>query len=144
LLYLSDYIEAHRQDYYDLLQRVRTHGDWNGWLQFFTAGVAETAADATRQVTRLIELREKHRDATRGSPRTQQLLDALFTNPYMSVARAQKFLGVSHPTASNAITLLERAGILKEVTGRRWGRLFVATDVLAAVDRRAERPGEGG
>src|SRR4030067_3215383 len=28
LLYLSAYIEAHRQDYYDLLQRVRTHGDW--------------------------------------------------------------------------------------------------------------------
>jgi Fic family protein len=29
LLYLSAYIEAHRQDYYDLLQHVRTECDWN-------------------------------------------------------------------------------------------------------------------
>lgn len=143
LLYLSDYIEAHRQDYYDLLQRVRTHGDWNAWLLFFTAGVAETATDATRQVTRLIELREKHREAARGSPRAQQLVDVLYMNPYISVARAGKFLDVSYPTASSAIAKLEHAGILKEVTGRRWGRMFVATDVLAAIDPRAEALGRG-
>lgn len=38
LLYLSAYIEAHRQDYYDLLQRVRTHGDWLVWLRIFIVG----------------------------------------------------------------------------------------------------------
>ncbi|MDQ3414520.1 MAG: Fic family protein [Verrucomicrobiota bacterium] len=35
LLYLSVFIEANRQDYYDLLQRVRTHGDWLSWLNGF-------------------------------------------------------------------------------------------------------------
>lgn len=34
LLYLSAYIEAHRQDYYDLLQGVRTKGDWPSWLLY--------------------------------------------------------------------------------------------------------------
>jgi len=144
LLYLSDYIEGHRQDYYDLLQRVRTHGDWNAWLMFFATGVAETAADATRQVTHLIELRERHRGSTRDSPRAQRLVDALFMNPYITVARAQKFLDVSYPTASAAVRELERAGLLKEVTGRRWGRMFVAMDVLAAVDPRAERLSDRG
>jgi Fic family protein len=53
LLYLSDYIEAHRQGYYDVLQRVRTEGDWSGWLYFFLAGVEETsrAAVARRAVS---------------------------------------------------------------------------------------------
>ena len=32
LLYLSAYFEAHRGDYYDALLRVRTDGDWEGWL----------------------------------------------------------------------------------------------------------------
>jgi Fic family protein len=32
LLYLSDFIEQHRRDYYELLQRVRTSGDWESWL----------------------------------------------------------------------------------------------------------------
>ncbi len=135
LLYLSDYVEAHRQEYYDTLRRVRTHADWNGWLRFFLAGVAETAADAQRQVTHLIELREKYRNEMRGAARAQQLVDALFTNPYLSVVRARKLLNVTYPTANNAIAQLERAGILQEVTGRKWGRMFVAADVLAAIDR---------
>jgi Fic family protein len=49
LLYLSAYIENHRQDYYDLLQRTRTHGEWNAWLRFFLTGVAEMARDAMRR-----------------------------------------------------------------------------------------------
>jgi Fic family protein len=31
LLYLSVFIEAYRQDYYELLQRIRTHDDCNRW-----------------------------------------------------------------------------------------------------------------
>ncbi len=43
LLYLSAYLEAHRREYYALLQRVRTHGEWRPWLLFFADGVRETA-----------------------------------------------------------------------------------------------------
>jgi Fic family protein len=39
LLYLSAYLESHRQEYYDALQRVRTDGDWHSWLCFFLKGV---------------------------------------------------------------------------------------------------------
>jgi len=38
LLYLSLYFKAHRQRYYDLLQRVRTEGVWEEWLSFFLEG----------------------------------------------------------------------------------------------------------
>ena len=40
LLYLSAYLEGHRDEYYTLLQRVRTHGEWVPWLVFFANGVA--------------------------------------------------------------------------------------------------------
>jgi Fic family protein len=43
LLYLSDFIEGHRSDYYELLQRIRTHGEWIPWIRFFLAGVEATA-----------------------------------------------------------------------------------------------------
>ena len=35
LLYLSLYFKEHRQDYYDLLDRVRRTGEWEEWLAFF-------------------------------------------------------------------------------------------------------------
>jgi Fic family protein len=85
LLYLSAYIEAHRRDHYDLLQRVSTHGDWIGWLRFFIAGVTKIALEAVGQAGHLMDLREKFRTLLRDKPKALALLDELFLNPYMSV-----------------------------------------------------------
>lgn len=134
LLYLSAYIDEHRQDYYDLLQRVRTHGAWDAWIRYFIQGVYEIAADAVKRTTRLLDLRERYREELRGHARAQQLLDALFTNPYVTVNRAEAFLKVSYPTAQRDLKKLEAKGIVKETTGRSWGRLFVAPAVLEAIE----------
>src|SRR5437762_2287523 len=56
LLYLSLYFKRHRQQYYELLQSVRLTGDWEAWLRFFLAGVAETAAEATDTAHTLVAL----------------------------------------------------------------------------------------
>jgi len=133
LLYLSAYIEEHRRDYYELLQRVRTDCDWNAWLRFFLAGVETTAKDAVLRARRLTDLREKIRTRFAGKPKVLALLDQLFINPYISVARAEKILGVSNPTARQAVAMLEKAGVLKEVSGRAWGKLYLAGAILEAV-----------
>ena len=135
LLYLSAFFEAHRDDYYALLQRVRTHGDWASWLGFFLRGVAETADEAVQRAGRLTELRERYRRRMKGSPRALRLLDALFINPYVTVARAQKILEVSNPTARHAVTELQNAGMLDEITGRAWGRLYLARPILKILER---------
>jgi Fic family protein len=56
LLYLSLYLKSHRADYYRALQEVREHGAWEAWLEFFLAGVAETANQAFDAATRIAEL----------------------------------------------------------------------------------------
>src|SRR5580693_1003615 len=58
LLYLSLYFKAHRQRYYDLLQRVRTEGVWERWLDFFLTGVAETSVQAAGTARRILVLFE--------------------------------------------------------------------------------------
>jgi Fic family protein len=58
ILYLSLYFKTNRQKYYELLDRVRTHGDWETWLEFFLTGVKETAqqsADTSREILTLLE-----------------------------------------------------------------------------------------
>ena len=54
----------------------------------------------------------------------------------MTVARAVKILNVSHPTARQAVKILKETGILQEVTGREWGRIYQA----AAISRAIEKP----
>lgn len=135
LLYLSAFIEAHKNDYYDLLQRVRTHGDWNAWIRFFLRGVTEIATEAGVQAKELHRLREIYRADLRDKPNALGLVDDLFVNPYMTINRASKVLGKTHPTAKAAIDILEGKGILKEITGRQWGRYYVCRSVLDALEK---------
>jgi len=134
LLYLSAYIERHRGEYYDRLQAVRTDGDWKGWLQFFLTGIEEIAREAVRHAGNLMDLRERWRGRLSHYPKATQLIDALFVNPYMSVARAQRILKVSNPTARQTVARLEKLGMLSEITGREWGRLYLARPILRVIE----------
>lgn len=138
LLYLSAYIEAHRQEYYDLLQRVRTHGDWNSWLHYFLRGVEQTSKQAVRQAGALMDLREQLHIEIRNKPKAAALIDPLFTNPYVTVSRAADLLHVSLPTARQVVRTLEESGVLQEVTGRAWGKTYVATRILKLIENSTE------
>jgi Fic family protein len=133
LLYLSDFVERHRSDYYDLLQRVRTHGEWIPWLRYFLTGVEETARDAATRARRLLELRESL--LQQAAP---ALADQLFINPYITISKAAAVLAVSQPTATKVLKKLEAAGILQETTRRTWGKVYLARGVLAAIENPAK------
>lgn len=135
LLYLSAFIDAHKGDYYDLLQRVRTHGDWVPWIRFFLQGVTEIATEAGQQSKELHRLREQYRSQLRDKPNALGLIDELFVNPYMTIGRGAKVLKKTHPTAKAAISVLEERNILKEVSGRQWGRFYVCAPILNALEK---------
>lgn len=56
VLYLSRYINQHRQQYYTLLQTVRTENTWEEWVLFMLKGVQETAEKARILIVRMREL----------------------------------------------------------------------------------------
>ena len=142
LLYLSLYFKARRDEYYALLQRVRTHGDWEAWLRFFLDGVAETAHQAADTATELLKLfdEDKRRIETLGRPsatalRLHQLLQE---RPLTTTAQASARLGISRPTVAKAIGHLAHLGILDEITGARRGRIYVYRAYLSVLERGTE------
>ena len=134
LLYLSHYIDEHRKDYYDLLQRVRTHGDWDSWLRYFINGIQVTASDAVKRTTRVIDLRETFRKRVADRPKALLLVDQLFTNPYLTVARAETALKISNPTARKVIDLFLERKLIDQIGKRRWAKLYLSRQVLEAID----------
>lgn len=134
LLYLSEYIERERETYYACLQRIRTHGDWLGWLHYFLKGVQWSARRAATQARELMDLRERMRRKVQDAPKALALVDELFVNPHINVARVKKLLGVSDPTARAALAELEQAGLIHEHSGRQWGRQYIANGVLRAIE----------
>ena len=136
LLYLSVYLEAHRREYYTLLQRVRTHGEWLPWLLFFLDGVRETAERAHAQARTL--LRQYLRYRAPGDERLRELADQLFVSPFTSVPDARRTLWVSDGTARRALAKLEGLGLLEPVPQTSRPRLWVAPSILDAIEEPIE------
>ncbi|HET9208961.1 MAG TPA: Fic family protein, partial [Thermoanaerobaculia bacterium] len=57
-------------------------------------------------------------------------------NPYLTAARAVQVLGVSDPTARQAIGLLQGEGLLEEVSGRSWRRIYLSRPILEVIEER--------
>ncbi|GGA02663.1 cell division protein Fic [Elstera cyanobacteriorum] len=128
LLYLSLYLKTHRNDYYRLLQEVREHGAWEAWLEFFLTGVAETANQAFDAASRIVDLFKVDRERiTMESDRAGSALrlhELFQQNPYLTANQLVERTGLSPPTVNAALADLERLSVLKEVTGRKRGRVF--------------------
>ena len=98
------------------------------------ASVTEISREAVGQADHLMSLREQFRARLQDKPKALALLDELFLNPYMSVAKAERVLKVSNPTARQAVMLLQRKGMLEEITGRTWGKLYLAKPIMDTID----------
>jgi Fic family protein len=125
MLYLSLFFKRHRDEYYELLQEVRTGGDWERWLAFFFTGVAETSNQAAQTVTRLLRLFEVDRQRIAGEAASVLRLHLhLQRNPITNANDAAKAIGSSAPTARSVLLKLERHGILREITGGNYGKTY--------------------
>lgn len=134
LLYLSLYFKTHRSDYYERLMRVRTHGEWEQWVDFFLRGIADTAKQATDATQNILEIFDRDRRKIAGLGRAAssalRVHDFLQKRIVLSVPRAQRSLSLSGPTIRKTVEHLEKLGIVKETTGRERDRIYVYTEYL--------------
>jgi Fic family protein len=137
LLDLSAFLEPRRDEYYARLLAVSTQGDWSGWVSFFLEAVRVQADDVVRRAHDMQQLREDYRDrvaTARSSGLLARLVDALFETPALTINRARDVLGVTHRTAALTVAKLVEIGILVEVPTARRQRLFLAREIIAAVE----------
>ena len=129
ILYLSLYFKTHRRMYYDLLMRVRETGDWETWLEYFLTGVKETSEQAVSTARRILALLDSDRIKIEAMGRraasTQRVFQYAQTHPILSLAATAEQTGLSFPTVSAVVGDLQKAGILREITGKQRRRLFV-------------------
>lgn len=144
ILYLSLWFKTHRKEYYDQLQHVRETGDWEEWTRFFLLGVLKTSEEGIATAKRILELFAADRkkvEATlgnRAAPSALKILGQLQKRPVLAVKDLLGPLALSAPTANLALSNLEKAGIIREITGRRRNRLFAYKDYLAILEEGME------
>ena len=142
-LYLSLYFKEQRADYYEALQRVRTQGDWEGWLRFYLIGVEAVANQAADTVTALVTLFDRDRARIQALGRAAgsalQVYDVLRRRVVVSIPGVAKEAHVTWPTAKAALERLRTLKIVAESTGRRRDRLYTYTRQLEILNRGTAR-----
>lgn len=128
LLYLSLYLKQNRTQYYDLLQRVRTDGDWESWVTFFVDGVRETAEQAIATARRIDKLfrtdEERIQTLGRRAASASLIHDALKRSPLRSSKSLAPWTELSVPTINAMLEALADLGVVREITGRKRNRLY--------------------
>ncbi len=77
MLYLSAYLEANRDLYYDRLLGVSRDGDWTGWRRFFLTGVQEQAQQNQTRAVAILGLYEEFKPRVLELIRSQDAIHAL-------------------------------------------------------------------
>ena len=142
ILYLSLYFKQHRAAYYDLLNGVRTKGDWETWLDFFLTGVRDTAEQAAAAARRIVAVFDDHRRKIEalGRPAASVLrvFEHMQRNPIISIPAAAERIGISAPTVAKSLEHMHKLGMLREITGKQRHRLFVYEAYLAILSEDTE------
>ena len=133
LLYLSPYLERHKDEYIDRMFEVSRVGDWAGWIGFFLRVVRESCVETVAIADRLLALQASYRAKLSGAGRSSlplAIVDHLFQHPIVSVPQVQSLLGTTYPSAQKNLWIVEEAGIVEHVEGTSHPRYFRANDIL--------------
>jgi Fic family protein len=132
ILYLSRYINEHREDYYRLLLEVTITGAWEPWILYMLTAVEDTASwtrAKIRAIKRQMEETVRHISVTRPKIYSRELVEVIFVQPYCRTNDLVT-LGIgTRKTAAKYLSELVSAGVLQE---RKEGRekLYIHTRFL--------------
>ena len=136
-LYLSDFFERHKGQYYDALTVVRASNDIEQWIRFFLSGIIQTAKKGKETFEAIIKLRHKYENSIskkmgiRRQKLGKELLLPLFSNPYVNANLVAKKLNVTFQTANEVIKDYVRLGLFKEKTGMKKNRIYYLHEYVA-------------
>jgi len=133
LLYISEYFEKNRRDYYDCLRAVTERGDWEGWLKFFLLALITQSLKTQNSILKIMSLNErlKKEILSANSVYAANLLDFIFSSPVVTFAKIKDKLKTKNPqTIYNLFEKFVQMGILVEEPGRKRNRIFVFKELL--------------
>ena len=139
VLFLSEYIMKHRNEYYRLLRGVTQEGDWESFVLYMLDMVEQSAAAALHRLNKIIELIETTGNSIKERlPKlySKELMEVLFRLPY---TKRQDLIDLqlgTPKTVGGYLKLLEEHGFLRsEKMGRE--RLYLNEALMKILEERS-------
>jgi Fic family protein len=142
LLYLSEFFDKYRDEYYSRLLAVSQTGNWRGWIDFLLRGVSNQAQEAISDAKRILELHTEYEETlmkTKQIPESaHRLIDEIFENPFISISSLSRRWNISFNSVKRGVLRLMRMGILQELDQRKRNRIYYAPRLLDLLTRSHE------
>jgi len=139
--YLSEYLESHRDEYYDRLLAISRDGDWTGWCEFFLRGLITQAETNQTKATAILDLYRVRKDWIADVTHSQyavRALDWMFSRPIFKSSDFVESADIPRPTATRILRIVRDNGLLREVrpaAGRR-AAVFAFSELLNLAEGR--------
>lgn len=120
MFYVSAFLEANRDEYYDRLLTVSRDSDWTGWCKFFLGALKTQAEENQLKARAILDLYERMKLQVADLTRSQcaiHALDWIFERPVFKSSDFVTNAGIPHPTAKRILPDLREAGILRVLMG---------------------------
>jgi Fic family protein len=151
--YMSAYLEAHRDEYYERLRQLSRSDDVQGWVEFFLRAIIAQAEEDGGKARRILALYDRMKQQVAELTRSQfaiRTLDVLFDHPIFSSPQFVGRSGVSKASAARILGVLADHGVLRVVRPglRRRPAIYAVPELLEVVNaapadastRAADRP----
>lgn len=139
ILYLSDYLERHRNTYYQCIMRARTENDITSWVKFFLKGVILTAENGVTTFSDILAVERQNETLAQTlgvrSGNALKVLKELYRVPLTDAPKVSSTLGISAPSAYKLIEEMQRIGLLSEATGAKRGKVYILKNYFDIFNR---------
>lgn len=125
VFYLSDFLESHRNQYYDALKEITDTGNWTNWIRFFLNAIvvqAEKNIKKTRSIIDLYEETKKEIVATTHSQFAINCLDSIFIQPIFSARNFEANSSIPKSSVARLLSTMVQSNIItmiQQPSGRK-------------------------
>lgn len=135
-IYPSEYFDRNRDLYIDGLFDVSSKDMFEEWLTFFIRALKDQADGSMAMIRNLQDYRRMLEAKYHRSLITARAVGLLFENPYVTIADVAERCEVSATTAAKVLSDLEGDGVVREVSGRKRKKLYLADGVIEILGNR--------
>lgn len=136
-LYLSEFFEANRPEYYESLRAVSENQDWSAWVGFFLHGITWQSNAMVVTVEKIYELQKRLQPqlVAISSEYGLRVLDALFERPVFGTKLLRERAGLQNiQTTYTIVEKLVAAGIIRDTTpDKRRGKQYEFSELLSLI-----------
>ncbi len=122
ILYLSNYINQNKDEYYKLFTDFRENNNYEDWIIYILKGIKKTSQKTIlliRQLQLMIEAYQEEFKVLLPKIYSDELLDSVFYEVYTRIPYIEKRCNVTRQTAATYLNSLVDAGLLEfEKVGR--------------------------